>query len=450
MLVEYLPEIKTSDSFSIHLNIKDFNNSHAIDNVNIKTNSDFVVKYSFYNYTAKMISVKTRDGLCIEIQPTPQIGNSFFIIRKNLQINNYSLESAIKYFTNLSAKDNNSDIQKIKDLLIKSTNKPYLSEFNINLDYKFSAGSLLNSYNGIYHSLTDIVLSTKTSLECAEHPYSPLYLNIGDFKKEYNYNSIKKNEAIFKVRFFSKENKKLYFYCLGELHQLESEIPFAKKGILVTNAKSNLLEVIDTEEYIEVFSTYSTNAINKRKGICIRRFSLEEAEKILGVYSDMYKANKRGDHETYINGISEELKRKFNIEKTQLENESLTIKKELAKVEKELQEQKQKIEKENMKLENERIELEKDKLKQNNISKNLKIEEEKLEYRNRQLTNEMEKFKQTLELENFKHKLNHDNNKIINENKMLSKKNFIEFLKIAPAILGSGIALISLIKSFKK
>lgn len=443
MLIEYLPEIKTSDSMSIHTEIKDFNSSYSVDNINIKTNSDYEIKYTFYNYTAKVISVKTRDGMCIEIKPIPQVDNSYFIIRKQLSITKYSLESAIKYITALCSKDKNTDLEKVRNMLIESMSKPYLQEIVISLDYKFSPGSLINSYNGIYHSLTDTVLSDKTVLEVPEHPYSPLFINIGDFGKVNRYNDFNKNEAHFKVRFMSRENKKIYFYCLGELHQLQSEVPFAKKDIFVTNLKTSLLEVIDTQEYVEVFSSYSSKTSDKRDGVCIRRFSLEEAEKVLGMYTDMFKANQRGDHESYIKNISEDLKRQYSLEKTKLDKEILETKKRLNDTEVELQKNKQK-------LELEKLDFEKEKMQQENEKKQLEIEEEKIKNKNRELAAEMEKFKQLLEIENFKNKLNHDNNKIITENKILNKKNFIEFLKIAPAILGSAIGLFTIIKSLKK
>lgn len=271
-------------------------------------NSEFTINSYYINNTSIDINIGKREGILFTIGSDPSIINPVFIIRNILTFKRTALKSVIRYLSSLS-NINAEELTTIKNKLSKIDG---YSETKIMIDYSIPLEDIKNTLEQtVYHYQTDTIISTKKLLEVPKHPFfgtlgNQNYLGNVVALNKVNYNSLTDTGITNKYEYGNLDSFHLriryvdhsptasikYINMFGKVYCLFPEKSTPGK-LIYKNKDVKLLN------YIELAYTSKNDSNDSNvSGVNIKRLSLEEAVKEIGLYDSFIDAINTGSIES--------------------------------------------------------------------------------------------------------------------------------------------------------
>lgn len=261
-------------------------------------NSTYHYECHYVNNTNRDITVMTRDGLAVTIEPTPNIDNPNFIIRKTIKLRNKSLSSAVACLSTIN-NDDCTDLENIRDSLSTIEVSKY-SDFKMSYDYVVDISELQNNESkSIYHYQTDLVISLLDSVHARPHPFSEKFINIGAFGITNKYDYTLSKDFHLKIRYLNNSSigSSKFIKIFGSVVELKPQINFPGNTVIISGADGKKKKIVSSD-YIEVFTTSkNTPGSTTKFGVTSKKYTLEQAREQLGVYDTYKEALNSGDED---------------------------------------------------------------------------------------------------------------------------------------------------------
>lgn len=314
-------------------------------------NSEFSIEVKYINNTGREITAMTRNGLSVVLPVDANIQKPNVIIRNIIKIRGTAKESLLKY---LAAVPNikTDELELVKEQLGKVYGR---NEAMLMLDYITPITEIMTAPNEtVYHYQTDTLLSLKPFDKITKHPYygeEGNFTYVGEvvpldgidvpvgYNNNYNLSRIKSLHMRIRYADCTPTASVLYINMYGTVMAL-----YPERGFSFDYKKHK--DSSDTPgKYIEITYTAKNDGISSHSdGVIVRRMSLEEAKKKIGVYNTPIEAiemgsieNRQKAHLADREAELTNLKLKVTEEKTRSEADLLSKQIELGTQELELQ-----------------------------------------------------------------------------------------------------------------
>jgi hypothetical protein len=416
--------------------------------------AEYSVEYYFINNTYKDITVMNRDGLAVTVKHKPCINNPNFIIRKVITFRNTGLKSAIACISSMR-NITDDELLKIKQVLSNIDIKKF-TDTSLMLDYPISIEDISVDKNStIYHYQTDTVVSLLSSTEVSPHPYSSRFVNIGMFglKNEYEFRA--SDDFHLKIRYVnhSRTAGPKFIKIAGQVKQIFPDRTAVVRVIKLPTFCKNK-EYVGTD-YVEVITTAKNNpSFDDDRGVISKKYSLEDAKTILGMYDTYLEATTNGDIDSVRKRELADLEHQLSINKLKLQQDKLEADKELDNRKAIINNQLLEIEQTKLDLQKERNILDRQKHDQEERQKTLDAEILALQNQRRLLEMQRSQQDNDLERERQEHTFQLKQEQIkwqdYYEAKTQVRKEVSEFVKFIPGLVIAFGGIIAVYAKFSK
>lgn len=248
--------------------------------------------WTYVNYTNKDITIKDRTGIAFKIKSTPKVTNRHFVLRRCFKMRYTGFESLVKLLQSKEVFDE-PELNGLRQNLhaVRKLNAHYL-EFT--LEYLIPIEDLQRAGGYIYHFQTDKVLSIGDVDESPLHPYGQSNKDLTGFGRQ-EYFTVQR--AInHRVRYVSHEDnpRPRYIKILNHVYTLYPE-RLAPARTMVMRTTDGVWCAKPMGEYIQLVHTSSKDNVS---GIFSIIYTLEEAQKEIGVFDSYEMARSHGDIES--------------------------------------------------------------------------------------------------------------------------------------------------------
>lgn len=267
--------------------------------------TDFSENWMYFNFLPQSVYVRDRVGLCVKISPTVGTTHHGFTIRRVMRFAGHSLD---KLLTDLSNEHSvsNEELHGVRQVIYKELNgsttfhAKRAGEFFVSIDYQFDAQEFERLGESFYHFQSDKIVSIKEGAEALAHPYSFKHVNVGAFGHTEFYSD--QRELNFKIRYVNHAQNAppLYINCLGQVYKLmpQKDAPLQSFRVVKKDTQGALQDCKFVQRnYVQVF--YSKHLVDgsTQKGVGVQTFEIEDAKKVLGLFSTPEQAASFGDAE---------------------------------------------------------------------------------------------------------------------------------------------------------
>lgn len=298
---------------------------------------NYLVRWSFHNYTGTDVVVCGRDGLPAKIKfdgRTDDQNRVCFIIRKELV---FRTEADCKASHQLLAEHGvlqSHELKKIHPLLAKPNYTLYPRA--IHIDYPIDWGDLSNPTRCIYHRPSDFMVYIKSDGFRHRHPHSAEYMQ-HVVPEHADYHRLP-NDVDFCLRYVSADQNATpkYIRVAGKTVALRPTRDAPRKIVKVKDANSRNGKHTDLEldTYVELY--YSANAdgaAGAKNDVMLKRMTLEEAKLHHGVFDSPAEAEASAEvYESRLRQLKDALeleqssrKRELNEYKAKLDDATIQL-----------------------------------------------------------------------------------------------------------------------------
>lgn len=248
------------------------------DNKNAKGHGEkgpFATTTTYHNYTGNNITVVTRNDIRFTVKPILDMNMSGFIIREYCTMDGNAALEMITLFKRIPEANLTPDMLTMKPVFLQHSSLTYPNPVSFVIETVITEEAFEEAYGNVYSINKDIMVSKNNLDNAPAHPYSVKELLSPAFKEK----SKDINGINFSIEIVDNDNS-----IAGRIYHLANKL-------------FDILPVKDSSRQTGVYLSFSNIGLDGERVMSGTRYTIEEAEEILGLYKTREEAKAHGDVE---------------------------------------------------------------------------------------------------------------------------------------------------------
>lgn len=235
----------------------------------------YAVTTSYFNYTGNNITVVTRNDIRFTVKPILDMNMSGFIIREHCTLDGNAALEMIAVFKRTPEENLTPDMKAIKPVFLQHSALTYLNPVSFVIETVITDEAFKEAHGNVYAINKDIMVSKDNIDVAPAHPYSVKELLSPAFKEK------------------SKEINGINF----SIEIVDNDNSIANRIYHLANKLFDIVPVKDSSRQTGVYLSFSNVGLDGKRTMFGSRYTLEEAEEVLGLYKTREEAVAHGDIE---------------------------------------------------------------------------------------------------------------------------------------------------------